>query len=146
MAMLMELTVGKKIKGRKRHVVVDIMGNLLAVYVHSANLHDTTMGIIPALQAHARYPKIEKFCGDAGYRGQFVEDVREFLGLEVDISEKITPIGWSVIPKRWVVERTFGWLIFSRRLSRDYEINSESSEAMIKISHIRIILRRLCKL
>ena len=61
---------GKKIKGRKRHVVVDIMGNLLAVYVHLANLHDTTMGIIPAIKAHARYPRIKKFCGDAGYKGQ----------------------------------------------------------------------------
>ena len=146
MALLKELTVGKKIKGRKRHVVVDIMGNLLAVYVHSANLHDTTMGIIPAIKAHARYPRIKKFCGDAGYKGQFVEDVREFLGLEVDISEKIKSIGWNVISKRWVVERTFGWLIFSRRLSKDYEINPESSESMIKISHIRTLLRRLCKL
>ena len=99
------------------------MGNLLAVYVHLANLHDTTMGIIPAIKAHARYPRIKKFCGDAGYRGQFLEDIREFLGLEVDISEKIKSIGWNVIPKRWVVERTFGWLIFSRRLSKDYEIN-----------------------
>lgn len=143
MAMLMDLTVGKKIKGRKRHIVVDTMGNLLAVYVHSANLHDTTMGIIPAIKAHARYPKIKRFCGDAGYRGQFVKDIREFLGLEVDISEKIQPIGWSVIPKRWVVERTFGWLIFSRRLSKDYEINPQSSEAMVKISHIRTLLRRL---
>lgn len=146
MALLKELTVGKKIKGRKRHVVVDIMGNLLAVYVHSANLHDTTMGIIPAIKAHARYPRIKKFCGDAGYKGQFVEDVREFLGLEVDISEKIKSIGWNVISKRWVVERTFGWLIFSRRLSKDYEINPESSESMVKISHIRTLLRRLCKL
>ena len=80
---------------------------------------------------------------ETGYRGQFVEDVREFLGLEVDISEKIKSIGWNVIPKRWVVERIFGWLIFSRRLSKDYEINPESSESMVKISHIRTLLRRL---
>lgn len=142
----MELTVGKKIKGRKRHVVVDTMGNLLAVYVHSANLHDTTMGILPAIQAHARYPRIKKFCGDAGYKGTFVEDVREFLGLDVDISEKIKPTAWKVIPKRWVVERTFGWMLSSRRLSKDYEINPESSETMVKISHIRTLLRRLYKL
>ena len=60
MALLMELTAGEKIKGRKRHVVVDIMGNLLAVYVHSANLHDTIMRIIPAIKARARYPQIKK--------------------------------------------------------------------------------------
>ena len=137
------LTAEKKIKGRKRHIVVDIMGNLLAVYVHSANLHDTTMGIVPAILAHSRYPTLLKFCGDQGYRKTFEEDIREFLGLGVDISKKINPQNFYVLPKRWVVERTFSWMNNSRRLSKDYEISTSSSENMIKVSHSRILLKRL---
>jgi len=134
---------GKKIKGRKRHIIVDIMGNLLAVYVHSANLHDTTMGIIPAILAHSRYPTLLKFCGDQGYRKTFEEDIREFLGLGVDISKKLNSSNFYVLPKRWVVERTFSWMNNSRRLSKDYEISTSSSENMIKVSHSRILLKRL---
>lgn len=86
-AVLME----EKTKGRKRHVVVDVMGNLLAVVVHAANIHDTKSGIKPATLAFERYPSIKKFCADAGYRGTFILDVDEALGLSVDISEKIKP-------------------------------------------------------
>ena len=99
----MVLTEEKKIKGRKRHIVVDIMGNLLAVE----------------------------------------EDAASFLGIEVEISEKITPNKFHILPKRWVVERTLSWLNNSRRLSKDYETSTNSSENMIKISHPRTLLKRL---
>jgi putative transposase len=135
----------KKIKGRKRHIVVDIMGNLLAVVVHAANIHDTKSGIDPAKKAFEKYPTIERFCGDEGYRKSFVENVLSELGLGVDISEKITP-GWAIIPKRWVVERTFAWANNSRRLSKDYEITTASEEAFFIISHLHTLLRRLAKL
>ena len=69
----------KKIKGRKRHIVVDTMGNLLTVCVHAANLHDTTTGSIPAINAYIQYPTIERFCGDVGYRGTFEYEVGEIL-------------------------------------------------------------------
>jgi putative transposase len=82
---------GKKVKGRKRHIIVDIMGNLLAVVVHAANIHDTKSGINPAKKAFEKYPTIKKFCGDEGYRKSFVESVLSELGLDVDISEKIVP-------------------------------------------------------
>ncbi len=65
------LTAEKKVKGRKRHIVVDIMGNLLAVVVHAANIHDTKAGITPAKQAFEHYPHIKKFCADEGYRKTF---------------------------------------------------------------------------
>lgn len=139
------LTAGKKIKGRKRHIVVDVMGNLLAVVVHAANIHDTKAGINPAKQAFERYPTIEKFCGDEGYRKSFVEAVFEQLGLDVDISQRIAP-EFVVLPKRWVVERTFSWLNHSRRLSKDYEISAKSEEAWVKISHLHTLLRRIGKL
>ena len=133
---------GKKVKGRKRHIVVDTMGNLLSVVVHAANTHDTIAGIEPARKARLFYPTIKAFCGDEGYRGTFVDDVREYLGLRVDISERISP-KFVIIPKRWIVERTFAWAGHSRRLSKDYEISTASAEAMFKVSHIHTLLRRL---
>jgi putative transposase len=82
------------------------MGNLLAVVVHAANIHDTKSGIMPAKQASEQYPTLERFCADAGYRGTFVLDVDTILSLGVDISEKIKPHQWEKLPWRWVVERT----------------------------------------
>ena len=108
-------------KGRKRHIVTDTMGNLLAIKVHAANTHDTKSGIDPAKKAVKKYPTIKGFCADAGYRKTFVLLVFSILGLFVDIVERINP-GFEVLPKRWVVERTFAWANHSRRLSKDYEI------------------------
>ena len=117
------------------------MGNLLAVVVHAANIHDTKSGIYPSIQAFKKYPTIKKFCGDAGYRKSFEEDIRDQLGIGVDISARIKPI-WEVLPKRWVVERTLSWLNNSRRLSKDYEITVKSEEAIICISHLHTLLHR----
>lgn len=119
------------------------MGNLLAVVVHAANIHDTKSGIEPAKLAFDRYPSIQRFCADAGYRGTFVSNIDEVLGLGVDISIKIKPHEWEKLPWRWVVERTFGWLNHSRRLSKDYEITTDSEEAIIKIAHLHTLLKRL---
>ncbi len=81
----------EKTKGRKRHIVVDVLGCFLSIVVHAVNIHDTKGGISAANQAYERYPSIQKFCTDAGYRGTFVSDVKEPLGLDVDMSEKIKP-------------------------------------------------------
>lgn len=102
------LTGGKKIKGRKRHIVVDIMGNLLGVVVHAANLHDTMTGIFPALMAATKYPSIKGFCADCGYRGTFENEVSDNLGLHVEIKSRNKGEKWHILPKRWIVERTFG--------------------------------------
>ena len=91
------------------------MGNLLAVKVHRANLHDTK------IKAFRLYPTIQAICADAGYRKTFVANVKSILNLSVDVSPKIIPAGFKVIPKRWVVERTFAWLGNSRRLAKDFE-------------------------
>lgn len=119
------------------------MGNLLAVAVHAANIHDTKSGILAAKPAYERYPSIQKFCADAGYRGTFVLEIQEILSLDVDISEKIKPHQWEKLPWRWVVERTLGWLNHSRRLSKDYEITISSAVAMVKLSHLHTLLKRL---
>jgi len=131
----------KKIKGRKRHIVTDTMGNLLAIKVHAANIHDTKSGIDPAKKAFDKYSTIQKFCGDEGYRKSFEEAVSEQLELEVDISKRIKP-EFEVIPLRWKVERTFGWANNSRRLSKDYEIKVEHEENMFIISHLHTLLKR----
>lgn len=132
---------GKKIKGRKRHIVVDTMGNLLAIRVHAANIHDTKSGINPAKKAFNKYPTIQRFCGDDGYRKSFETDIFEQLGLVVDISKRIKP-EFEVLPKRWIVERTFAWANNSRRLSKDYEIKAIYQENMFIISHLYTLLSR----
>ena len=133
-------------KGRKRHIVTDIMGNILSVVVHAANIHDTKAGCNPAAKAYDKYPTIEKFCGDGGYLGTFVAYVGwDFDDVGVDISKRINP-GFEILPKRWVVERTLAWLGNSRRLSKDYEITTTSEEAFVMISHLHTLLRRLARL
>ena len=136
----------KKVKGRKRYIVVDIMGNILSIVVHAAKIHDTKGGCTPAAKAFDKYTTIKKFCGDEGYRGSFVEYVGwDFDGVGVDISERIKP-KFVILPKRWVVERTFAWMGNSRRLSKDYEITTESQETFVMISHLHTLLRRFAKL
>ena len=128
-------------KGRKRHTAVGTMGNLLAVEVHAANAHDTKAGIGPAAKACKKHPTIERSCGDAGHRKTFVELAEATLGLSVDISERTKP-GFEILPKRWIVERTFAWVSHSRRLSKDYEIKTAHAENMFIISHLHTLLKR----
>ena len=135
--------VAKKIKGRKRHIVVDTMGNLLSVKVHAANIHDTKSGIWAAELALANYPEIRKFCGDSGYSGTFVEIMKDKFQLDVDVVKRNDSKRWEILPKRWIVERTFSWLNNYRRLSKDYEINISCAESMIKIAASYTLLKRL---
>jgi len=114
----------------------------LAVIVHAANIHDTKGGGAVAAKAFDKYPTIEKFCGDEGYRGTFVEYVGwEFDDVGVDISKRIKP-EFDVQAKRWIVERTFAWMGNSRRLSKDYEITTNSAENMVIISNLHTLLKR----
>ena len=131
----------KKTKGRKRHIVVDTMGNLLAVVVHAANIHDTKSGILAARKAFEKYPSIQRFCADAGYRKTFEQDVSQELGLGVDIVAR-TESGWQVLPKRWIVERSLAWINNSRRLSKDYEVSVRSAQAVCIIAAFSTLLKR----
>ena len=126
----------KKVKGRKRHIITDILGNLLAVIVHAANRADTTEGIRVCMQAVDKHLSIEAFSADAGFRGTTVEWVDEWLNRRVDISDK-PPQGFEVLPKRWIVERTLAWLGGFRRLAKDFEILTTSAENMIRIAMIK---------
>ena len=117
------------------------MGNLLAVAIHAANIHDTKSGILAARDAYEKYPSIQRFCADAGYRKTFEQDVFRELGLGVDISVRIKP-EWEILPKRWIVERSLAWLNNSRRLSKDYEVSVRSSQAVCLIAAFHTLLKR----
>lgn len=136
---------GKKVKGRKRHIVTDTIGNLLTVKVHAANIHDTKAGRAVFQQAKFLYPSLTGVCADAGYRKTFEEFVLFVMQLTIDIKERIAGTSFKILAKRWIVERTFSWLNSSRRLSKDYEITTSSEEAFVKISHLFTLLRRISK-
>jgi len=117
------------------------MGNLLDVVVHAANIHDTKAAYMVIEKVKERYETIKAFLGDAGYRKTAVEYVENELKLEMHISEKIKD-EFAVLPLRWIVERTLGWIGNDRRLSKDYERYSSTEESMIKISMIRRTLKK----
>lgn len=132
---------GKPVKGRKRHIVVDTPGNLLHVGVHAANQTDTKAAA-PVLERTAeKYPRLEAFSGDAGYRGSAVSFVDETLQLTLHIATKLGE-GFTVLPKRWIVERTFAWLGGFRRLAKDFEILTATAENFIRIAMLKITLAK----
>jgi putative transposase len=131
----------QKVKGRKRHIVVDTLGNLLHVAVHAANHTDTKAGMGVLARAAERYPTISAFSGDAGYRGSALEYVKQALGRVLHIAEKLGE-GFVVQPKRWIVERTFAWLGHFRRLAKDVEILTATAENMIRIAMLKITLAK----
>jgi putative transposase len=135
---------GKKIKGRKRHVLVDTRGNLEAVVVTAANVEDRDGGDLLFLVAPTIAQSLQKLWADQKYRGAFVEWMQEDYAIEVEIVKRDDDqAGFVVLPRRWVVERTLAWISRYRRLSKDYERFIEYSESMIYIASIHILLKRL---
>ncbi len=137
---------GKKVLGRKRHLLVDTLGLILAVIVHSAGWQDRD-GAKPLLQKARRFGWLQIIWADGGYAGQLERWFRELRvgrAARLEIVRKLTP-GFKLLPHRWVVERTFAWLSRYRRLARDYEVKTAHSEAFIYIAASRIMLRRLAK-
>lgn len=137
---------GKKVLGRKRHLLVDTLGLILAVVVHSAGLQDRD-GAKPLLQKALWFGWLRVIWADGGYAGQLAHWFRELRAgraARLEIVRKLTP-GFKLLPHRWVVERTFAWLSRYRRLSRDYEVKIAHSEVFIYIAASRLMLRRLAK-
>jgi transposase len=137
---------GKKIKGRKRHLLVDTLGLVLAVAVTAANVpeREGARGLLSAVLGWFTW--LRRMWVDGGYSGpDFAAWVRTIRPkLEVDVVKRSDDVsGFKVLPKRWIVERTFGWLMRHRRLVRDYEHCESSAEAWVYIAMIRIQLRRL---
>ena len=139
---------GKRVRGRKRHLLVDTLGLLLAVAVTTASLQDRPGGRALLTAARPRYPRLTRVWADGGYANVvdtgLVDYARDDLGLELEIVRRCDDVrGFQVLPRRWVVERSFGWLTRSRRLARDYERKTEHAEAMIKVAMIRLMAARL---
>ena len=135
---------GKKVLGRKRHIIVDTMGMLLGVVVHPADIQDRDGARLLLNKLAGRFRELRLIWADGGYAGQLVDWVREHTGWELEIVRR--PSGkreFAVLPRRWVVERTLAWLGRCRRLSKDYECLVSSSEAWIQIAMIQLMLRRL---
>lgn len=121
--------------------MVDILGHLLHVQGHAANCHDTVGACEVLRRAAEKHPSLEAFSGDAGYRGTAVSFVDEQLGLILHIAERILD-RVAVLPKRWVVARTFSWLGGFRRLSKDFEILTATAENMIRLALLKITLAK----
>jgi putative transposase len=152
--------MGKQIWGRKRHALVDTEGNLMEVKVTGADASDLAGGKRLVEPLHGRFPRLQLIWGDSHYGGQFLEWVKEQFGWNVQTVQglgtapdanttepkpktKPSKGGFHVQPRRWVIERTFGWITRWRRLARDHEGLPESSEAFIKISASRRMLSHL---
>jgi transposase len=137
------IDAGKKIVGRKRGIITDTLGLLLAVIVVAASVTDNTIGNNLLDQAATAYPALTKTWVDAGFKATTVE-YGATLGIDVEIVTKDPQIkGFSIVKRRWVVERTIGWLMQHRRLARDYEARPDNSASMITIAMIDNLTRRL---
>ena len=134
---------GKRVPGRKRHIVVDTMGLLLAVVVHSASVQDRDGVKLVTGGLKAKFPRLKLIWADGAYEAA-VGWAKQFGRFVLELVRKPSgQKGFVLLPRRWVVERTFAWLVRCRRLARDYERLTESSEAMVHVAMIRLMLRRL---
>lgn len=133
---------GKKIKGRKRHIVVDTLGLILYAVVHSAAIQDRDGAKIVLAALKERWKKIITIIADGGYRGSLIDYVKQVLGYTLEIIKRDELHQFKVLPKRWIVERTFAWIDTNRRNSKDYERLTANSQAILHLSSIRINLKR----
>ena len=137
----------KNVKGRKRHLLVDTLGLPLSVYVTSADVQDRVGARCLLAELKPFAPHLKKIWADGAYTGEKLADwCKEQGGWELEIVERSGDIeGFAVLPHRWIVERTLGWLMRNRRLSKDYERMVQTSESFIEVTMIRLILRRLAR-
>ena len=137
---------GKKVKGRKRHILVDTIGLLLAVVVHTADIQDRDRAnlVFDKIDEYKQHSALELVWADGGYAGQLVERTSLDRNFELEIVKRSDDAqGFKILPRRWVVERTFSWLDRNRRLSKDYERMELSSEAIVYLGMTKLMLNRL---
>ncbi len=135
---------GKKINGIKRHIAVDTLGLLLVIVIHSAAIQDRDGAKLVFAKAAGRFERLQLIWADGGYAGKLIDYVKLLYSWILQIIKRTDDEkGFKILPRRWVVERTFGWLMNYRRLNRNHEFWPETSEAVVKIAMIHIMLRRL---
>ena len=138
---------GKKIKGRKRHIVTDTQGNLVGLVVHEASIQDRDGAPSVLAAIRSLYPWLRHIFADGGYAGEKLRQALKRMGewtIEI-IKRSDTAQGFEVLPRRWVVERTFAWLGRCRRLAKDFEATIASAVAWALVAHIRTLTRRLAR-
>jgi putative transposase len=138
------MTREKKVRGRKRHILVDTNGLLLRVLVHPADITESEGAEWLLVEHHLAFPRLEVIRADQGYKDWLADWMTQYTALQLEIIEK--PAGqrdFAVIPKRWVVERSLAWLCRNRQLSKDYERDPSCSEAFVYLASIHLMLKRL---
>ena len=138
---------GKKVNGRKRHILVDTIGLVLLVMVLPANIQDRegAKQLLAAFFSQKTRRRVKHIWADGGYAGTLLAKARKLWRCTVEIVKRSELHTFKVLPRRWVVERTFGWLGRYRRLSRDYERQATTGETMVYLAMIRLMLARLGK-
>lgn len=132
----------KKIKGRKRHILVDTLGFIHSVVIHEANIHDSVGAKLVLWKVKDKMPNLKMIWADLGYAGKLIKYVFKFFGWQLWLVGRSTKEP-QPLPFRWIVERTFAWLNNYRGLSKDYEYSTKSSENMIYIAMLHLMIRRL---
>jgi putative transposase len=138
---------GKRVYGRKRHIVTDTNGLLLAAHVHPANIQDVH-GAVPLLERlRLRFPKLRHIFADRIYRGEQLVNALSRCGpWTIEIVERPPGVkGFQLLPRRWVVERTFAWFGRCRRLAKDFEGSAATELAWLLVAHLRLLTRRLAR-
>ncbi len=132
----------KKVQGRKRHIVVDTLGLVLVVVVHAANQHDSpaARAVLTSL-AQQGYERLSKILADSAYGKNLADWAAKSFSFILEVVKVSELAGFQVVPMRWKVERTFSWMNWSRRLSKDYECGCSSHESFVYLSNINRMLR-----
>ena len=138
---------GKKIKGKKRHILVDTQGLLLDALVHSADIQDRDGGVLVMAAVFGLHPSLLKLYADGGYQGKkfHAAQAKALPHLRTEIVKRSEVArGFEVLPRRWVVERTFAWLGRCRRLAKGWENLNRNALVFLRLASIRLMLRKLC--
>ncbi len=135
----------KKVNGRKRFILTDTLGLMMGILIVAANTGERAGAESLFYQARGKYPRLQRVLADQGFDGvEYVTRIESLFGFIFEIVNKVLGVGgFQVLPKRWIVERTFGWLIWNRRLVKDYEEKVEVSRAFVHLAMIRLMLRQL---
>ena len=141
-AMARGYDAGKRVKGVKRHIVVDSLGLLMAIVVHTADIQDRDGARLVLEKLRFKYPRLKIIYADGGYAGKLITYVAETFNWLLSIIKRNAEKKFVVLPKRWIVERTFAWLDNHRRLSKDYERLNSTSMAMVQLAMIRTMLKK----
>ena len=138
---------GKKIKGKKRHILVDTLGLILHAIVHPADVQDRDGGVLVLKTLFGLHPFLKKLFADGGYQGRKFQDAQKkaLPNMTTEIVKRSDQAkGFEVLPRRWVVERTLAWLGRCRRLAKDWENLNRKALAFLRLASIRFMLRKLC--